>query len=228
MKISGILSLLAVLSTGVNSAPTSSDLNGSQMSLYVPSDTGSTAGSTLNNGVYVIASMISRDASRFIGRSPGEDRSLNPKKVLLLPRDRQAPEWLVRRSQDTFRLEAYGAPVAARNRKLYACLIEKMCEKASWVITPQPQFGPDVYTVETPDRSAGWIIPNDEEDAQIAVRPLIVGPSEPPFFPPNELFKFIQLDLELPNNVKVDDKKVKADDKKVQVDIDIKFAGDLK
>jgi len=64
-------------------------------------------------------------------------------------------------------------------------------------------------SIESADRNAGWVAQVDATDPQarylfknvifwillmgscllqIAVRPLIVGPSDPPFFPPNELW----------------------------------------
>jgi hypothetical protein len=66
-------------------------------------------------------------------------------------------------------------------------LIEE--EKAEeWIITKQERSGQ--YTIEKADRRAGWVAQTDLEDPQIAVRILIVGPSFPPFYPPNQLWNF--------------------------------------
>ncbi|MFD7493703.1 I66 family serine proteinase inhibitor [Streptomyces sp. NPDC059832] len=57
-----------------------------------------------------------------------------------------------------------------------------------WIITHAPGHDRNVFTIETADRRAGWVLPSAEPKEQIAVRPLIVGPSVPPFYPSNELW----------------------------------------
>lgn len=48
----------------------------------------------------------------------------------------------------------------------------------------------DAYIIaKENDRSVGWVAPTDEEN-QVQVRLLIMGPSEPPFYPSNQLFRF--------------------------------------
>ncbi|KAI6110810.1 hypothetical protein EDD16DRAFT_1516929 [Pisolithus croceorrhizus] len=39
------------------------------------------------------------------------------------------------------------------------------------------------------DRGVGWVASVGEDDRQIMIRQLIVGPSEPPFYPSNQLFR---------------------------------------
>ncbi|THG92867.1 hypothetical protein EW026_g8189, partial [Hermanssonia centrifuga] len=45
--------------------------------------------------------------------------------------------------------------------------------------------------IEKVDRSAGWVLPEEEPYTQLAVRLLIVGQSDPPFIPPTQLFEII-------------------------------------
>ncbi|KAI6010863.1 hypothetical protein F5J12DRAFT_891366 [Pisolithus orientalis] len=48
----------------------------------------------------------------------------------------------------------------------------------------------DAYTIaKENDRGVGWVAPTDDE-RQIRVWVLIVGPSDPPFYPSDELFRF--------------------------------------
>ncbi|KAI6042253.1 hypothetical protein EDC04DRAFT_3088697 [Pisolithus marmoratus] len=62
-----------------------------------------------------------------------------------------------------------------------------------WVITYRKNH--DAYTItrrlDAPEE-VGWIAPFEDEDEgrQIRIGPLVVGRSYPPFYPPQELFKF--------------------------------------
>ncbi|KAI6098258.1 hypothetical protein EDD16DRAFT_568334 [Pisolithus croceorrhizus] len=49
----------------------------------------------------------------------------------------------------------------------------------------------DAYVVtKENDRSVGWVAPVEGDERQIQIRTLIVGPSEPPYYPSNQLFRF--------------------------------------
>ncbi|KAI6101284.1 hypothetical protein EDD16DRAFT_354370 [Pisolithus croceorrhizus] len=49
----------------------------------------------------------------------------------------------------------------------------------------------DAYVVSKEnDRGVGWVAPAEGDERQIRIRTLIVGPSEPPFYPSNQLFRF--------------------------------------
>ncbi|KFY98216.1 hypothetical protein V500_01760 [Pseudogymnoascus sp. VKM F-4518 (FW-2643)] len=95
--------------------------------------------------------------------------------------------WSIEKSGDGYRLSVRGNPVTVIKGLLFAVLTGDP-EPEEWVIKAQPQHGKGVYTVETARGGVGWIAP-DNENEQILVRPLIVGPSIPPYYPRNELFQ---------------------------------------
>ncbi|KAF8638991.1 hypothetical protein AX17_001794 [Amanita inopinata Kibby_2008] len=166
---------------------------------------------SLQSGFYTI-----RNGDKFVGRYEIEDRSLLPKRVLVGDDNIQVKvsiswfdlsistahmmalnlEWVVEAlSNGRYKLSTGKAPTVAIDNKLFALLMDED-KPEEWVITERPQAGDSMYTVEAASKEEGWIAPtNDEEEVpQIAVRPLIVGPSMPPFFPPTEVFKFERID----------------------------------
>jgi hypothetical protein len=126
-----------------------------------------------------------RNDNLFAGRNIREDKSLLPKRVFC-PTDNDRPDpWEIRALPNgRYRLSTRGAPTGAKDRLLFAFLLEDQGAE-EWVITRR---NGGLYTIESADRNAGWVAQVDATDPQIAVRPLIVGPSDPPFFPPNELW----------------------------------------
>jgi len=139
----------------------------------------------------------------FAGRNFREDKSIMPKRVFC-PTDHDEPElWQIRALPNgRYKLSARGAPTGARNGLLLAFLLDDQGPE-EWVITKRKVDDSDrsLYTIETANRNAGWIALRDEADPpnQIAVRPLIVGPSFPPFFPPNELWNIENEDEDEPD-----------------------------
>jgi len=146
---------------------------------------------SLDNGVYIITSKASGNP---VSRYPIETLVLEPKQVFVLPPGLQALPLIVKNSNDGHQILAGGAPTGVLKQKVYAFLLGEQSE--DWVITAQPQHGDNVYTIETKDRSTGWVVNggSDDDRNEIAVHPLIVGLSDPPFFPPNQLFTFIRVD----------------------------------
>jgi len=131
----------------------------------------------------------------FAGRNFREDKSIMPKRVFC-PTDHDEPElWQIQALPNgRYKLLARGAPTGAKDRLLFAFLVPVGDQgPEEWVITERKVDDSDrrLYTIETANRNAGWIA-QDEEDSpnQIAVRPLIVGPRDPPFFPSNALWSF--------------------------------------
>ncbi|KAM5542253.1 hypothetical protein V8D89_004126 [Ganoderma adspersum] len=148
----------------------------------------------LESGRYYIFSKID-DAAAPVGRNFIEDKSLLPKAVYKLPKGVEPPVWDVERLPNGhYKLQSRGAAVGAVDRLLFAFLIEAetLVATLEWSIQRDERDGDgNCYIVTRPD-GEGWVITDmDSEDvAQIAVRPLIVGPSFPPFYPPNEVFVF--------------------------------------
>ncbi|KAI6110811.1 hypothetical protein EDD16DRAFT_1893144 [Pisolithus croceorrhizus] len=58
-----------------------------------------------------------------------------------------------------------------------------------WYIEYAERHDAYIITKEN-ERSVGWVAPTDDDEGQIRVRILIVGPSLPPYYPSNELFRF--------------------------------------
>ncbi|KAI0793524.1 hypothetical protein C8Q75DRAFT_713078 [Abortiporus biennis] len=137
-----------------------------------------------------------------VGRYWIEDKSLLPKRIVLLPEtggpDGWSPEWTIEKKDEGYIMKSLNNYTAGLDGKLVAILIPDMAPPQIWKITPQPRHGENVYTIEASDSAEGWVVPEPEElltpASTVVVRPLIVGPSYPPFFPPSELFKIERVD----------------------------------
>ncbi|KAF8910924.1 hypothetical protein CPB84DRAFT_1762887, partial [Gymnopilus junonius] len=110
-----------------------------------------------------------------------EDKSLSRRKLKSLP----CME-VERLENGRFILSNGGSPTTEIKGKVYADLLGQ--NVIEWVIKRQQRSG--AYTIETPDGRRGWVLTSKEVGTQVDSRPLIIGPSLPPFFPPSELWKF--------------------------------------
>jgi Peptidase inhibitor I66 len=87
----------------------------------------------------------------------------------------------------TVTLQAGQAPLGVVDDRLFALLVDH--DRAEqWVVTPVPRYGENAVVIETHDRSAGMVLPDEQPGTQVAVKPLIVGRSEPPSYPPDEIW----------------------------------------
>ncbi|KAG9027931.1 hypothetical protein FRB95_007060 [Tulasnella sp. JGI-2019a] len=116
----------------------------------------------METGIYMI-----RNGDNFVGRYPIEDRSLNPKRVVVMPPNMQPlpNPWMVEANSDgTYNLMTGGSPgCAAIDQKLYAALIEEMVDSKSWTITPA---GEGNFVVQKPGEDAVWDTGNAEPGMQ--------------------------------------------------------------
>ena len=87
----------------------------------------------------------------------------------------------------TVTLYAGHAPLGVIDQRLFALLTDHE-QAAQWVITPVPQHGENAVIIQSPDRSTGILLPDQQLGTQVAVRPLIAGHSYPPIYPPNEVW----------------------------------------
>ncbi|EEB87837.1 hypothetical protein MPER_14650, partial [Moniliophthora perniciosa FA553] len=79
------------------------------------------------------------------------------------------------------------APTANLDNLVFALLIEQ--ERAEkWRIEAIPQHGKNRFIIQAENQADGWVAPQEAEQ-QIMCRPLIIFPSEPPQYPPNEIFE---------------------------------------
>ncbi|KAG8996134.1 hypothetical protein FRB94_008559 [Tulasnella sp. JGI-2019a] len=140
---------------------------------------------SLESGTYTIKNKASGTC---IGRNPVEDRSLNPKRVLSLPPGGDAPRWNIQKDGNDYKMMIRGASATELDGLVKALLMGQQ-GASKWCITPQPQHGTDMYTVEVADKSQGWVLPTNEPETQVAVQPLISTKSLPPQFRPNALFE---------------------------------------
>ncbi|KAI0789335.1 hypothetical protein C8Q75DRAFT_806981 [Abortiporus biennis] len=152
---------------------------------------------SLESGKYLISAMATEGKNK-VGRYWIEDKSLLPKRIILLPEtggpDGWSPEWTIEKKDDGYIMKSLNNYTAGLNGELVAILIPDMAPPQNWKITAQPRHGENVYTIEASDSAEGWVIPEPEELTPVIVRPLIVGASYPPFFPPSELFKIERVD----------------------------------
>ncbi|KAF8910925.1 hypothetical protein CPB84DRAFT_1762892 [Gymnopilus junonius] len=139
----------------------------------------STTLAQLSSGQYVLRS---QNGNVPVGRSVFEDQSTRPKKIGVT-----SDAWNVERLENgRFILRNGGSPTTDINGKVYADVLGQNI--IEWVIKRQQKSG--AYTIETPDGRRGWVLPSKEVGTQVDSRPLIIGPSLPPFFPLSELWKF--------------------------------------
>ncbi|KIK12686.1 hypothetical protein PISMIDRAFT_689272 [Pisolithus microcarpus 441] len=101
----------------------------------------------------------------------------------------QPPRFVFRRvGDDIYTLTINGLQVAELEGKLFA-VVEGNAQE--WVVRYRENH--DAYTIvkrlDSPEE-IGWIAPIDDDSEQIGVGPLIVGRSFPPFYPPQELYRF--------------------------------------
>ncbi|KAH8092539.1 hypothetical protein BXZ70DRAFT_459498 [Cristinia sonorae] len=141
----------------------------------------------LETGSYYIQSVAT---GKYIGRHWAEDRSLLPKKVIQRPEDWEPTPWKVVKQDDgTYTLTIGGGPTGAINSKLFAILLD-VPPPEHWKIFSPERNEEDEFVIMDKREEKGWIVPDSEDYTQIVVHNLIIGPSDPPFFPANEVFKF--------------------------------------
>ncbi|KAH7924141.1 hypothetical protein BV22DRAFT_1130053 [Leucogyrophana mollusca] len=141
----------------------------------------------LSSGSYIIKSTALAGQGNFIGRD--EDGSFAPKKVFGLPYGVEAPVWdLQVLPSGSIRLKIGGAGLNERNGRLWALLMDGDGEE--WIIAYHKYH--DAYTIQRVD-GTGWVSVPTVPCAQIEIRPLVFAPSDPPYFPANELWKFIRV-----------------------------------
>jgi len=87
----------------------------------------------------------------------------------------------------TFALYAGEASLGVLDNKLFAFLVPPI-RAHEWIITPVPQHGDNAVIIQTEDLAEGLLLPADDPGTQVAVRPLIAGRSEPPVYPPAEVW----------------------------------------
>ncbi|KAL0069988.1 hypothetical protein AAF712_002885 [Marasmius tenuissimus] len=130
----------------------------------------------LPNGRYIIRS--SDDGNRPIGVD--EDR------VIALPEDDSPPEWVLEAVGSKYRIKTTDdKKVVPSGGKVWV----DSEEDAKWILEAAFHHGKNVYIVQAENRYEGWAAPfSENDDKQVMSRPLIVGPSLPPFYPPFERF----------------------------------------
>ena len=125
----------------------------------------------MENGIYVIFDHRGEGLNNPpIGRYPVEDLSLQPKPVYSLPSNQgfEFPKWVIEKRDKGCHLKAFGAPVGIHKNQLCAFLLDQP-EIEEWVITPRPEHGKNIATVERSDRSAGWYVEDNKNPNQPTV-----------------------------------------------------------
>ncbi|KDQ15370.1 hypothetical protein BOTBODRAFT_65452 [Botryobasidium botryosum FD-172 SS1] len=98
---------------------------------------------TLETGEYTIQYLKTR---QYIGRKFAEDKSLNPKQVVSVPQDAQAPKWRVEKlDNDRYRL-SIGYPTGVQGRGMAAFLMGE--EPEEWVIRHFGSGEDNVYSIQ--------------------------------------------------------------------------------
>ncbi|KAF8883021.1 hypothetical protein BD779DRAFT_1541401 [Infundibulicybe gibba] len=144
---------------------------------------------SLESGTYVI---ICKQGGHYVGRAPADGRAPGPKRVISLPAGAHAPHWIVEKLRNGhYILKTGAAPTNVVDKLLFAFPGEAD-RPEEWVIKHRENHGAYVYTIEKSSGSDGWVLPSQEPNAQIAVRPL-VAPLHHYFL--NELWTFIPSEI---------------------------------
>ncbi|KAJ3851788.1 serine protease inhibitor [Lentinula lateritia] len=127
------------------------------------------------------------------------DRSLLPKKIVLSPSGSNSTSL----KNPAMAVTNISSRVTVLQlRTLRTTILMDVGEITNWIVEPVPQHGENSYIdlltplllgITTPDRTSGWVAPT-EIDEQIACRPLIVMPTFPPRYPPNEVFEITEVE----------------------------------
>ncbi|KAH7924148.1 hypothetical protein BV22DRAFT_531734 [Leucogyrophana mollusca] len=142
----------------------------------------------LETGHYNIVNLAQESGS--IGRFPIEDKSLLPKRIVVIPQSIKPSRWIVEALPNgRYILKNGGAPTAETDNLVFAFLRDE--KKEEWKITYRENH--DAYTIEKGSGESGWVIPDVKPETQVAVHPLISTKSIPPQFPHTELWKIMPL-----------------------------------
>lgn len=138
---------------------------------------------SLESGIYIIQS---KSQGGYVGRNSTEDRSLLPKKVVILPQGVEAPKWEIEKLDNgKYAFKTGGSHTAGFDKQLWAVLLpEPIATK--WRIEPQPRDGENTYIIVNDDHD-GWTTPS-EPYFQLTVESLIATESLPPQYFPRGLF----------------------------------------
>ncbi|ESK81380.1 hypothetical protein Moror_3720 [Moniliophthora roreri MCA 2997] len=140
----------------------------------------------LETGYYFI-----QNRKKYLGHS--DEEPLLPQRVIVLPGGVEAPKWFVEKVDDNlYIIKIDDHPTAKIDDKVFAITVDRG-KFDKWHIIDDERGGKNSYVITTEERYNGWVAPEEPED-QILCRPLIVGPSFPPFYPPNETFQFFRVD----------------------------------
>ncbi|ESK86407.1 serine protease inhibitor [Moniliophthora roreri MCA 2997] len=136
-----------------------------------------------------------QNRKKYIGHS--DEKPPAPQRVIVLPDGVRAPKWLVEKAgNDRYIIkveEPDGSYASAAKVDDKVFVRVERPGPDLWYIIPDERGGKGSYVITTTERYDGWVAPEEPED-QILCRPLIVGPSFPPFYPPNETFQFSRAD----------------------------------
>ncbi|KAK6533543.1 hypothetical protein TWF694_002481 [Orbilia ellipsospora] len=134
----------------------------------------------LEAGSYSIKSS-SLDA--FIGLDPDSNDSF-----AALPLGAPPAKWQISPMGDNkFRIESNGFLAAEKSNELKAV----SDGEPAWIIDAISHHGPNLYIIlSAEDGGRGWCA-GYEPGESIKARPLLIGPSLPPFYPPNERFEIV-------------------------------------
>ncbi|KAG9013673.1 hypothetical protein FRB94_001235 [Tulasnella sp. JGI-2019a] len=125
-------------------------------------------------GTYIIKSKMN---DLYIGPNNGA--------VISLPPGTEAPRWQVEQSGNgTYVVKIDGKWAANDDGKLAVTSDLSVL----WRITNDERNGPGAFVIGRTDGPEGWVMSEEEPGNQVAVRILIVAPSWPPFYPPNEVW----------------------------------------
>ncbi|KAF3903863.1 hypothetical protein ABW20_dc0103546 [Dactylellina cionopaga] len=151
-------------------------------------------GPALQTGKYQISSAANDRI--FISRSPAEDKSLLPKKIVTLAPGVEASAWDITKNADgSYTMKINGAPMVAVNKKMFAQLQEQQPKlETRWRLTSVYWEGENQYLIESFDRQFAWALPTVQSGSPLPlVQPELGILAAAASFPPqhSSLARFI-------------------------------------
>ncbi|KAG8844230.1 hypothetical protein FRB96_003234 [Tulasnella sp. 330] len=141
--------------------------------------------------------IISKATGSLVGRHLVEDRSLLPKRIMILDNSMEIPRFIVENHGNTYTMKTRGGTVTCMGEKVVAALMEEDGLQDKWVLTRSldPDDEPNAFIITLPDdRSRGWVVCDTSPGSQVTIGPIVAGMSSPPEYPKSELFKFTPVD----------------------------------
>ncbi|RDB24458.1 Serine protease inhibitor [Hypsizygus marmoreus] len=141
----------------------------------------------LKSGIYTITN---KSSGQLIGRNVLENKMFGPKGIFSQPLEKagENTEWVIKATDEKYRLEVQGAPAIVQDKRVYADITGKSTVE-EWDIVAQFHAGENTYIITNAASGEGWTL--EDKETQIACHDIVARFSDPPGFAPNQLWVIV-------------------------------------